>query len=45
MLAPLLVYFKQDRRAGESFGDFCHRKGCRDLAERTAGEAPREALP
>lgn len=30
-LAPLLTYFKQDRLAGESFGDFCHRKGLEDL--------------
>lgn len=30
-LVPLLTYFKQDRMAGESFGDFCHRKGLEDL--------------
>ncbi len=30
-LVPLLTYFKQDRLAGESFGDFCHRKGLEDL--------------
>ena len=26
-LRPLLVWFKEDRIAGESFGDFCHRVG------------------
>ncbi len=31
-LVPLLAYFRQDRVAGESFGDFCHRKGKEDLA-------------
>jgi len=31
-LVPLLVYFRQDRLADESFGDFCHRKGKEDLA-------------
>ena len=30
-IAPLFIYFKQDRHAGESFGDFCHRKGLADL--------------
>ena len=30
-LVPLMVYFRQDRSAGESFGDFCHRKGKDDL--------------
>jgi sulfite reductase (ferredoxin) len=30
-LEPLLVYFKQDRLAGETFGDFCFRKGNDDL--------------
>lgn len=31
-LMPLLVYFKQDHQPGETFGDFCHRKGVADLA-------------
>ncbi|MCE9556037.1 MAG: NADPH-dependent assimilatory sulfite reductase hemoprotein subunit [Planctomycetes bacterium] len=31
-LMPLLVYFKQERQPGETFGDFCHRKGVADLA-------------
>lgn len=30
-LTPLFVYFKQDRQAKETFGDFCHRKGVADL--------------
>jgi sulfite reductase (ferredoxin) len=30
-LVPLLNYFKQDRLEGESFGDFCYRKGNDDL--------------
>jgi sulfite reductase (ferredoxin) len=30
-LIPLFVYFKADRKPGESFGDFCHRKGADDL--------------
>jgi sulfite reductase (ferredoxin) len=27
-LEPLLRHFKDERRAGESFGDYCHRLGC-----------------
>lgn len=30
-LKPILVYFKQQQENGESFGDFCHRKGAADL--------------
>jgi sulfite reductase (ferredoxin) len=30
-LRPLFGYFRRDRVEGESFGDFCHRKGCEDL--------------
>ncbi len=30
-LVPLFVYFKNDRHEGETFGDFCHRKGVDDL--------------
>jgi sulfite reductase (ferredoxin) len=30
-LLPLFVYFKHDRSEGETFGDFCHRKGADDL--------------
>ncbi len=40
-LLPLFVYFKHDRSEGETFGDFCHRKGADDLrawAERFAAE-------
>ena len=32
-LVPLFAYFKHDRHDGETFGDFCHRKG----AGRSAG--------
>jgi sulfite reductase (ferredoxin) len=31
-LVPLFVYYQQQREDGESFGDFCHRKGKDDLA-------------
>jgi len=31
MLSPLLAYYKVERQNGESFGDFCHRKGRDDL--------------
>lgn len=30
-VSPLLGYFKEERQNGESFGDFCHRKGLDDL--------------
>ena len=30
-IVPLFVYFKQDRLSGETFGDFCLRKGADDL--------------
>lgn len=30
-LAPVLSYYKANRSGGESFGDFCHRKGQADL--------------
>jgi sulfite reductase (ferredoxin) len=30
-LATVFAYFKQDRTEGETFGDFCHRKGKDDL--------------
>ncbi len=30
-LVPLFAYFKAAREPGESFGDFCHRKGNEDL--------------
>jgi sulfite reductase (ferredoxin) len=30
-LIPLFVYFKHERAEGETFGDFCHRKGADDL--------------
>jgi len=31
-LVPVLAYFKEHRQAGETFGDFCSRKGPADLA-------------
>ncbi len=30
-LVPIFIYFKQEREHGETFGDFCHRKGKADL--------------
>ncbi len=33
-LRPLFAYFKEERQAGESFGDFCDRKGLEDLQQR-----------
>ncbi len=30
-ITTLLTYYKQDRQAGETVGDFCHRKGNEDL--------------
>ena len=30
-LAAVFAYFKQDRENGETFGDFCHRKGMEDI--------------
>jgi sulfite reductase (ferredoxin) len=40
-LVPLFLYFKTARLGGETFGDFCHRKGADDLrawAERHAAQ-------
>lgn len=34
-LVPLFVYFKSERAEGETFGDFCHRKGAADLVDWT----------
>ncbi len=31
-LVPVFAYFKNERHEGETFGDFCHRKGMEDLA-------------
>jgi sulfite reductase (ferredoxin) len=48
-LVPLLAYFKQERTAGETLGDFCHRKGRDDLLAWTdayaAQNAPAETQP
>jgi sulfite reductase (ferredoxin) len=35
-LRPLFIYFKQSRHPGETFGDFCHRKGAENLLAWTA---------
>lgn len=35
-LVPLFEYFRQERLNGETFGDFCLRKGPEDLAARAA---------
>ncbi len=35
-LTKVFRYFKDDREADESFGDFCHRKGAEDLLAWTA---------
>jgi len=43
-LATLLVYFKQDRHEGETFGDFCHRKGLEDLLAWGEKFAPQAAV-
>lgn len=32
-LVQVLTYFKHERETGETFGDFCHRKGVENLAE------------
>ncbi|MGV3485352.1 MAG: NADPH-dependent assimilatory sulfite reductase hemoprotein subunit [Planctomycetaceae bacterium] len=37
VLRPVLMYFKQSRQSGESFGDFCHRMGTEEL-QRFASE-------
>lgn len=42
-LVPLLVYFKQARTAGETFGDFCHRRGQADLTAWAAAYANEQA--
>lgn len=43
-LEPLLVYFKQSKIKGESFGEFCHRVGFDSLREFSAHYQP-SALP
>jgi sulfite reductase (ferredoxin) len=39
-LEPIFVYFKRDRQAGESFGDFCDRVGLEALREFAASYTP-----
>ena len=43
-LEPILVYFKQDRQAGESFGDFCARMGFEAIRQFAGGYEP-DKLP
>lgn len=38
-LVPPLVYFKQERHPGETFGDFCHRQGAAELLRWAEGYA------
>lgn len=38
-LVPVLAYFKQERQAGETLGDFCQRKGVQDLVAFADGYA------
>ena len=42
-LLPLFAYFKQERENGESFGDFCDRKGFDDLRHNTQSDGQPEA--
>lgn len=39
-LKPLFEYYRRERAEGESFGDFCHRKGCDDLQAQVQAQAP-----
>jgi sulfite reductase (ferredoxin) len=39
-LEPLFVYFKQDKKSGESFGEFCDRVGFNALREFSATYKP-----
>jgi sulfite reductase (ferredoxin) len=41
-LEPLFIYFKRDRQDGESFGDFCDRKGNEDLHQFAATYVPED---
>ena len=44
-LEPLLVYFKQSKSKGESFGEFCHRVGFDSLREFSANYQPSDQVP
>ncbi len=44
-LLGVLAYFKHERRAGESLGDFCRRKGTEDLAAFSARFASADPGP
>ncbi|WP_159784881.1 sulfite reductase, ferredoxin dependent [Sodalinema gerasimenkoae] len=45
VLEPLFVYFKQDRKPGESFGDFCDRIGMDGLQAFSDGYDPSTLKP
>jgi sulfite reductase (ferredoxin) len=44
-LRPVLLYFKQSRQPGETFGDFCHRMGIEELQRFDKELAPQPSLP
>jgi sulfite reductase (ferredoxin) len=44
LLIPLLAGYKEDRKAGESFGDYCHRLGAEKL-QHMVPEALRKPTP
>ena len=44
-LEPLLVFFRDGRRAGESFGDFCNRVGFEALGQFAATYDPSQYTP
>lgn len=39
-LVPVFEYFKEERQNGETFGDFCHRKGKEALLQACEHESP-----
>lgn len=45
VLEPLFVYFKQDRKPGESFGDFCDRIGMGGYRHSPMGMTPPPSNP
>jgi len=42
-LEPLFVYFRNERQASETFGDFCDRKGIEDLRQFAETYVPEES--
>jgi sulfite reductase (ferredoxin) len=43
-LRPLLVHFREERRPGEGFGDFCHRLGAERLRARLPTPGLRDTI-